>query len=158
MRKWRKDREDKEGYREKRREYRELCERKKREENDRWEKEAEQVRNERDVWAIVNRGRRKRKRVNENIEEKEWRDYFMRLLGGVDHRMVGGDGNMSCEDGEDELSREEIRDAVRSLKDGKTVGCDGIPEEVWKYGGEDVIEWGWHFCNRMWKGEEWPEG
>lgn len=69
-----------------------MCERKKREENDRWEKEAEQVRSERDVWAIVNRGRRKRKRVNENIEEKEWRDYFMRLLGG--------DGNMSCEDGE----------------------------------------------------------
>lgn len=123
-----------------------MCERKKREENDRWQKEAEQVRSERDVWEIVNRGRRKRKRVNENIEEKEWRDYFMRLLGGMEHRVVRGNG-------EGELSTEEIREAVRSLKDGKAAGCDGIPEEVWKYGGEEVIDWGWHFCNRVWKGE-----
>lgn len=71
---------------------------------------------------------------------------------------MGGDGDRSCDDGEGELSREEIRDAVRSLKDGKTVGYDGIPGEIWKYGGEDVIDWGWHFCNRMWKGEGWPEG
>lgn len=51
LRRWRKDGEDKEGYRE-----REMCERKKREENDRWEKEMEQVRRERDVWEIVNGG------------------------------------------------------------------------------------------------------
>lgn len=51
-------------------------------------------RSERDVWEIVNRGRRKKKRVNENIEEKKWRDYFMRLLKGVDHRVVGGDGEL----------------------------------------------------------------
>lgn len=49
---------------------------------------------ERDVWEIVNRSRRKKKRVNENIEEKEWRDYFMRLLRGVDHSVVGGDGEL----------------------------------------------------------------
>lgn len=53
-----------------------MCEQKKREENDKWEKEAEQVRSERDVWEIMNRGRRKRKRVNENIEEKEWRLFY----------------------------------------------------------------------------------
>lgn len=35
LRRWRRDGEDKEEYRERKREYREMCERKKREENDR---------------------------------------------------------------------------------------------------------------------------
>lgn len=69
----RKEAEDKEGYREKKRDYKELCEQKKREENERWEKEAEQAKKEREV---VNRG--KRKKVNESIEEGEWKEYFMR--------------------------------------------------------------------------------
>lgn len=56
LRRWRRDGKDKEGYRERKREYREMCERKKREENDRWEKETEQVKRERDVWEIVNGG------------------------------------------------------------------------------------------------------
>lgn len=63
----------------------------------------------------MNRSRKKRKRVNENIEQKEWKDYFMRLLGRMEHRVVGGDGERSCEDGEGELSREEIREAVRGV-------------------------------------------
>lgn len=54
LKRWRRDEEDKEGYRERKREYREMCEQKKREESDRWEKETEQVRRERDVWEIVN--------------------------------------------------------------------------------------------------------
>lgn len=68
-----------------------------------------------------------------------------------------GDGrrwDRSCEEGE--LSREEIKEAVRSLKDGKAARSDGILREVWKYGGKNVIEWGWQFCNRVWKEERWP--
>lgn len=34
-------------------------------------KKKRKVRKKRDVWEIVNRGRRKRKRVNENIKKKE---------------------------------------------------------------------------------------
>jgi len=146
LRKWRREGEEKEGYREKKREYRELCERKKREESERWEKEAEQVKKEKDVWEIVNKGRRKRRRVNENIEEREWKDYFMRLLGGVEHRVVRGNWDRRRKDGEGEISKEEIRGAIRRLKDGKAAGYDRIPGEVWKYGGEDLVDWGWKFC------------
>jgi len=137
LRKWRKEEEDKEGYREKKKEYRELCEQKKREESERWEKEAKQVKKEKEVWEIVNRGRRKRRRVNKNIKEREWKDYFMRLLGGVEHRVVRGNWDRRREDGEGEISKEEIRGAIRRLKDGKAAGYDGIPGEVWKYEGED---------------------
>lgn len=36
------------------------------------------------------------------------------------------------------------------------MGRDGIPNEVWKYEGEEVREWGWKIC-RVWRGEGWPE-
>jgi len=51
----------------------------------------------------VNRGRRKRKTVDDRIEMREWKEHFMRLLGGVEHRVRegeeirkegGGRGNM----------------------------------------------------------------
>jgi len=30
--------------------------------------------------------------VNEEIEMEEWKEYFMRLLGGVEKKVVRGDG------------------------------------------------------------------
>lgn len=36
------------------------------------------------MWEIVNKERKRRGRVNEGIEEVEWRDYFMDLLGRVE--------------------------------------------------------------------------
>lgn len=44
-------------------------------------------------------------------------------------RERGGEG-----DEEKEMGREEVRDVMRKSKDGKVVGSDGIPNEVWKYG------------------------
>lgn len=78
-------------------------------------------------------------------QRKEWRKER-----GVKEELGGDEGVGG--------NKEEIREAIRSLKDGKAAGCDGIPGEVWKYGGEEMMEWGWHFCNRVWKGEGWPEG
>lgn len=106
----------------------------------------------------MNRGRRKRRRVNENIEEREWKDYFMRLLGEVEHRVVRGNWDRRREDGEGKMSKEEIRGMIRRLKDGKAGGYDGIPGEVWKYGGKDLVNWGWNFCKGVWKGVGWSEG
>jgi len=39
------------------------------------------------------------------------------------------------------LERGEIRKVVGKLKDGKAMGMDGIPNEVWRYGGEGTEEW-----------------
>jgi len=54
-------------------------------------REAEQVRRESDVWDIVNKGRKRRKAIDDGIEEEEWKEHFMRILGGVDHRIREGD-------------------------------------------------------------------
>lgn len=47
------------------------------------EKKAERVRRESEVWGIVNEERkRKNRRINETIEMREWKKYFMNVLGG----------------------------------------------------------------------------
>lgn len=50
------------------------------------------MRREGEVWEIVNRERRKRRRINEGIEWKKWKEHFMRLLGRVEERVVRGKG------------------------------------------------------------------
>lgn len=61
-----------------------MCERKKREENERWERRAEEVMRESEVWEIVNNERRRKRRIDGRIGMNEWREHFMRLLGGVE--------------------------------------------------------------------------
>lgn len=111
-----------------------------------------------EVWEVVNRKRKKRRRVNEGIKMKEWREHFMRLLGGVEIRVIRGEkrGRTMGEE-EEEISVEEIRKAGARIRDGKAMELDDIPGEVWKYGGEEIVKWMWRFCNRIWKGEGWSE-
>lgn len=67
-------------------------------------------------------------------------------------------GREGGEEEEGGIDREEIKRVVRKLKDEKAVGEDGIMNEVWKYGGEEVEKSLWKICNREWEGEGWPEG
>lgn len=80
--------------------YKKLCSRKKVEENIRWVKRAEEAKREGEVWEIANRERRKGRRVNEEIEDEEWKEYFMRLLGRVEEKVVRGVGRSREEGGE----------------------------------------------------------
>lgn len=104
-------------FRRKRKEYRELCERKKKEENEKWEKRAMVVKRERKVWELINRERKKRARINEGIEMEEWKEYFMGLLeGGVEGRVV-----MDGRDRREGRGEEEM-DVNREGEDDRKVG------------------------------------
>lgn len=81
----------------------------------------------------------------------------MKLLGGVEGRVVRGRRVEREQEEEAEIGREEIKVIIGKLKKGKATGVDGVPNEVWIYGGEKVEEWMWSFCNRIWRGEGWPE-
>lgn len=158
LREWRRRGEGEgELYRRKKREYNDLC-RWKKEEDDRWETKAVEVRREGKVWEIVNRERRRRARINERIGTEEWREYFMALLRGVEGKVVTGyRDRRGEEDGEEGIGKEEFRRTMWRLKNGKAAGIDEIPGEAWKYGGEGLEKWAWEFCNRIWEGEGWPE-
>lgn len=78
----------------------------------------------------------------------------MDLLGGTEGRMVCGRREEVENEG---LERAEVELAIGRLRVGKVAGVDGLGEEVWKYAGEGVRKI-WEICNKVWKGEGWPEG
>ncbi|XP_011688391.1 PREDICTED: uncharacterized protein LOC105450305 [Wasmannia auropunctata] len=157
LRAWRGVGEGDQTYKREKKEYKELCERKKEEENGRWERKAEEARTEGQVWEIVNRERKKWKGINKDIGMDEWEEYFRNLLGGVESRVVKGEGRGGRMEEESVLGKEEIASVLGRIKKGKAMGVDGVPGEVWKYGEEEVKEWVWRMCNKIWRGEGWPE-
>lgn len=70
LRDWRRKGKE-EGYKRGKQEYRELCERKMKDENLRWEKKAVEVSREREVWEIVKKQRKKKKKINEDLGWEE---------------------------------------------------------------------------------------
>ncbi|KAG5313582.1 ZFY26 protein, partial [Pseudoatta argentina] len=59
--------------------------------------------------------------------------------------------------GEKKIGRE-MGKVLRRLKNRKAMAGDGIPNKVWKYEGGELENWAtWEFCNKIWKGERWPE-
>ena len=158
LRRWRGGNGSREVYKRRRGEYKELCERKKEEERERLIREVAEAKTENKVWDIVNRGRKKRRGVDERIKKEEWKEHFMGLLGGVENRvrMGGEEGGRKRE--EEGISKEEVREVVRKLKEGKAMGRDEIPNEAWKHRGERGLEIAWEICKRIWDGEGWPQG
>jgi len=148
-----------EEYKRKKKEYRIVCEGKKRKERERWEREIESVKTERQVWKVVRRERGgKRRKVDQRIKMKDWERHFKELLGGVEERLRGKRNKRKREeDREEDISKEEIDWAIRKMKEKKAAGGDGITNEVWKYGGNEARKWIGEICNRVWRGEGWPE-
>lgn len=60
-------------------------------------------------------------------------------------------------DEEKDVEVEELRRVMKNLKDGKAMEEDGISNEVWKYGGEEVERWLGEICDRVWRGKRWPD-
>lgn len=122
----------------KKRQYKKLCEKKKKDANDRWIEEVEKIREERKVCEVINSESKRRKGVSSEIEEGEWKEYFMGLLGGVEGKvMMEGEGTRRA-GGEEGLRREEVSKVIREIKKGKAMDVNGISGEAWKYGGVDM--------------------
>ncbi|XP_029675198.1 uncharacterized protein LOC115242799 [Formica exsecta] len=50
---------------------------------------------------------------------------------------------------EREIEWEEINKIMSNLRLNKAMGLDDIPNEVWRYGGEDTRKWVWETCNKI---------
>ena len=55
------------------------------------------------------------------------------------------------------MTRIEIKNAIKKLKNGKAAGCDNVPPEAIKAGGDTSEEVLLDFCNRVWTEEKIPE-
>jgi hypothetical protein len=56
-----------------------------------------------------------------------------------------------------DITFEEMKKAVSQMKNGKAAGVDGIPAEVWKFGGEGVLRVLHSFCEKVWREEVSPQ-
>lgn len=122
-----------------------MCEEKKRKEKERWEREVDKVMTEGQVWGIVNRGRKKRRRGKEGIKMEEWDGYFRKILGGEEKRREGvrKGRERKAGEGEEEIKREELQRVIRKLKEGKAVGGSDTKRGVevwWKKSGKVDME------------------
>ena len=55
------------------------------------------------------------------------------------------------------ITRIEIKNAIKKLKNGKAAGCDNVPPEAIKAGGDTSEEVFLDFYNRVWTEEKIPE-
>ncbi|XP_053989926.1 uncharacterized protein LOC128882360 [Hylaeus volcanicus] len=76
LKKWKREGGSGESFRKARGELGKMSREKKSREKEWWEKEIEGIRTEGEVWKIVNRGRKRRKGVNTEIEIEAWDEYF----------------------------------------------------------------------------------
>ena len=63
--------------------------------------------------------------------------------------------DLSCLD--KEIERGEIERILKCLKNDKATGMDGIPYEMYKYGGDRVVDMLWNLFNTVWRDERVPE-
>ena len=86
-----------------------------------------------------------------------WSEYFQKLLnipGDIEPEVLEDIQKRSVNTALDEKpTLDEMVRAIKGLKDGKAPGGDGIPAEVWKYGGANL-------SNRLhrWIIKVWEEG
>lgn len=109
------------------------------------------------MWELIKRERKRRKKANEGIGMQEWKEHFMELLGGMEERIVMGREGWKKRVEERKLEQEEVEKVLRKLKDRKAIEKQGIPSEVWKWGGKEVQKCVWEICREVWKGGGWPE-
>ena len=55
------------------------------------------------------------------------------------------------------MLQEEVEEAVRSLKAGKSPGVDNVPGELVKHGGEKMMKALTALCQKIWNTKEWPK-
>ncbi|XP_024884581.1 trichohyalin-like [Temnothorax curvispinosus] len=131
---WRMGKEGKEVYVKLRREFREMCRRKEEKRLENYEEEVRSAKTEEQIWKIINKERKKRVPIEEDIKMEEWENHFMQLLeGSKEDRREEVERRSKEEDGELEIQDQEIEEQINNLKRRKAAGVDGIAGEAWKF-------------------------
>ncbi|XP_077270175.1 uncharacterized protein LOC143901623 [Temnothorax americanus] len=154
---WRMGKEGKEVYVKLRREFRELYRRKEEKRLEKYEEEVRSAKTEEQIWKIINKERKKRVPIEEDIKMEEWENHFMQLLGGskVDKREEVKRRSKE-EDGELEIQDQEIEEQINNLKK-KAAGVDGIVGEAWKFSNGRIKGKLKEILKKVWRGEGFPE-
>ena len=92
--------------------------------------------------------------------QKRWTEYCQKLYN---HELQPDtsilSNNTFAERDEEDLPvlQDEVADAVRNLKEGKSPGIDNVPAELLKHGGETVVSIFTKLCQKIWETKQWPK-
>jgi hypothetical protein len=103
---------------------------------EREEKEIKEIRTGEEVWKYINRERKKKESVSEEITLQDWEVYFMKLLEGRKEKRKAETEMKKKQTtaGETEITVEEVERQIRKLKKRKAPGRDGVQNEAWSMG------------------------
>ncbi|XP_013774375.1 uncharacterized protein LOC106459310 [Limulus polyphemus] len=88
--------------------------------------------------------------------KNRWRVYFEKLLNEENERRVFGEGAANEMDAP-EISKEEVKRALRRINRGKATGPVEMPAEVWKCLGDDGVEVLWDLLRKVYEQEKIPD-
>ena len=127
---------------------------------------------EKDVYKLAKQKDKESKDVQQvrNIKDEDgrvltseeeildrWKGYFEKLLNEENPRQPRSGSPKKNVKGVSEISRDEVRRSMQSMKNGKALGPDDIPVEVWKCLGEPAVEFLASLFNRILGGEPMPD-
>ena len=95
--------------------------------------------------------------LTDEVKIKErWIEYFSNLLNVENAREQLGEV-AAVEGLVQEISREEVKKAIESMKKGKAAGCSGLPIDLTKHLGESGVDMMHEILKRVWEEEQMPE-
>ena len=95
--------------------------------------------------------------LTDEVKIKErWREYFSNLLNVENAREQRGEVP-AVEGPVHDISREEVKNAIESMKKGKAAGCSGLPIDFIKHIGESGVDMMHEILKRVWEEEQMPE-
>ncbi|KAL4098346.1 hypothetical protein QTP88_022976 [Uroleucon formosanum] len=89
---------------------------------------------------------------------KRWREYFIDLLNAeIPVNTIGKAHYQTAELMISDITLDEVKVAINSLKNWKVPGSDDIPAELIKNGGEEMHKVIFKICQKTWEEEQMPE-
>lgn len=157
LRKGKRGKADKTKIKKARKELEEAKERAREDATRKWEERVDSISNESEMWELINKCRKTRENISEEISEDEWRSHFMTVFEGEECEEEVKDREEK-ERGRIEFTDEEINVQMKKLKKGKAAGGDGLRNEVWKNGGVELRRELADVMKRIGKGDKAPRG
>ncbi|KAI5627545.1 hypothetical protein C0J50_12902, partial [Silurus asotus] len=88
---------------------------------------------------------------------RRWREYFEQLMNEENQRERRLDYVEMVKQDVDRISMEEVRAAIKRMKNGNLVGPDDIPVETWRCLGEMAVKFLTRLFNKIVEGDRMPE-
>ncbi|KAL7841885.1 hypothetical protein SRHO_G00255760 [Serrasalmus rhombeus] len=95
--------------------------------------------------------------VSEQRVLSTWKEYFEELMNEENKRERRTTGGEIVDQEVQRISKVEVRAALKRMKNGKAVGPDDIPVEVWRCLGEKAVDFLTRLFNKILESERMPD-